>query len=30
MMVEKAVVGRGKREEGEEAGEHTLLIKLQT
>jgi hypothetical protein len=29
MMVEKAAVGRGSREEGEE-GKHALLIKLQT
>jgi hypothetical protein len=30
MMVEKAAVGRGRREEGEEAGKHALPIKLQT
>jgi hypothetical protein len=30
MIVEKAAVGRGKRrEEGEKAGKHALLIKLQ-
>jgi hypothetical protein len=31
MMVEKAAVGRGRRreKEGEEAGKHVLLIKLQ-
>jgi hypothetical protein len=30
MMVEKAAVGRGRREKkGEEAGKHALLIKLQ-
>jgi hypothetical protein len=29
IMVEKVVVGRGRRrEEGEEAGKHALLIKL--
>jgi hypothetical protein len=30
MMAEKAAVGRGRRrKEGEEAGKHALLIKLQ-
>jgi hypothetical protein len=29
MMVEKAAVGRGRRKEGDEAGKHALLIKLQ-
>jgi hypothetical protein len=28
-MVEKAAAGRGRKKEGEEAGKHALLIKLQ-
>jgi hypothetical protein len=29
MMVEEAAVGIGRKKEGEEAGKHVLLIKLQ-